>query len=685
MANAQERVAPLVWVKQHFWSLLLLAVLLAASVTAVHWWKRAHPGAMSVLEAQAMDMTVMKPPVGSVPVAAEEVRRGPFAAKVTYTGTVAPYMEQNVYPRVEGWLTELSVYNGDQVRAGQLLARIDSPDLATRLSEAAAGEVAAQRDVPVAQAETARSRAEIAAAQAELAAAESDVEGARAEVQAADRGVRLAESEVSTARASLEQAKKELVSAQADLKYWQAEIKREKALLHTGAVSQQEYDSELAHYTTADANVASANAKVDQMEAGVAAAEARVEQAESQVDASKAALTNRTQMAEAARQRIDAARAGLEGSRSEVSRRAAMAREASARTRTAAVIDAYREVRAPFGGMVTKRLIHPGVLVNPGMAILNVVQIDEVRLQANVAEQDLARIRIGAAVSARPFKDGDQQAIHASVTSISPLADPVSRTSVVEAIVPNPGHRLLPGDFVTLDISTSEDGDAVTVPNRALVQRDDRSAVWTVVSEPAKGKVTYFCTMHPEVISDKPGKCPKCHMDLVPRTSVGGERAHLVFVTLGDTDGERTEVLEGLKEGDRVIYAGHTDLKEGDQVFPTEWGANGPKALPPAPGGGMNMPGHGNHGGGEMNMEQHPAHGDGDTEHPGAEMKMDQHPARGDGHGERAQPAPEPTPKTKADATEKVVYTCPMDPDVISDKPGDCPKCGMRLEPKQTR
>lgn len=650
MVNARERSVALRWVRQHFWSLLLLVVLVIASQVVVRWWKRTHPGAMSVIEAQAMDMTVMKPPVGSVPVAAEEVRRGPFSAKVTYTGTVAPYMEQNVYPRVEGWLRELVVYNGDHVRPGQLLARIDSPDIESRLSEATAGEIAAQRDVPVAEAEITRRQAEIAAAQAELAAAQSDVEGGRAQVLAAERGVRLANSQVEGARATVAQAKKELVSAEADLKYWEAEIKREEALVGRGAISQQEYDSEYAQYTAAQAAVESAQAKVDQMEAGVAAAQARLAQAEAEVEAARAALRNRTQMVNVAQQRVEAARAALAGATQEVSRRTAAASEAAHKTRTASVLNEYREIRAPFGGMVTKRLIHPGVLVNPGMAILNIVQIDQVRLQANVAEKDLANIRVGSAVNARPFKAGGGGVIHAAVSSISPLADPVTRTAVVEAIVPNPNQRLLPGEFITVEISTSETGDALTVPTRALVQKDGRDAVWTVVSEGPKGKVTYFCTMHPDVIADEPGRCHKCNMDLVPRASAGGERAHLVSVTVGDADGERTEILEGLKEGDRVIYAGHTDLKEGDKVFPTEWGIEGPKVLPPPPGGGVEMDDH-------------------------SDMQGHDHPAA----------AKEAKPKANSGKQDedKVVYTCPMDPEVISDKPGECPKCGMYLEPKK--
>ena len=94
---------------------------------------------MTVLESQAMDMTVMKPPVGAVPVATETVHLGPFTAKVTYTGSVAPDQEQIVYPRVEGYLKNLSVYNGDRVSANQLIAIIDSPDLASKVSRSRCG------------------------------------------------------------------------------------------------------------------------------------------------------------------------------------------------------------------------------------------------------------------------------------------------------------------------------------------------------------------------------------------------------------------------------------------------------------------------------------------------------------------------------------------------------------------
>ena len=62
--------------------------------------------------------------------------------------------------------------------------------------------------------------------------------------------------------------------------------------------------------------------------------------------------------------------------------------------------------QAPFAGIVTKRYLNSGVLVSPGTAILNIAQIDRVRLQANVAEQDLNQISVGAEVMAHTQKGG---------------------------------------------------------------------------------------------------------------------------------------------------------------------------------------------------------------------------------------------------------------------------------------
>lgn len=310
--------------------------------------------------------------------------------------------------------------------------------------------------------------------------------------------------------------------------------------------------------------------------------------AEAEVGTKRAAI-------KVAQDQLSAAKAALAGARSGVRQKTAAARQAGAASLTASIVDSYRYLRAPFAGVVTKRYMSPGQFVTPSTAVLDVVQIDSVRLQANVSDRDIDAIRVGASVTAH-FVNGPKLALDAVVTSISPLSDVMSRTAVVEAIVPNPGGRIKPGDAVTLDISTSSSSDALTVPASAIVQRGGVSAVWVVRREAAKGKTKYTCTMHPEVIRDKPGDCPKCFMPLVAMEATGAKKAHLVSVVTGASDGERVAIRSGLTDGDEVIYRGNTYLREGDTLFVTKWGVDGPVDLPGAPAnakpsGGESMPG----------------------------------------------------------------------------------------------
>jgi hypothetical protein len=150
-----------------------------------------------------------------------------------------------------------------------------------------------------------------------------------------------------------------------------------------------------------------------------------------------------------------------------------------------------------------------------------------------------------------------------------------------------------------MEISTSSNPSVITVTSNAIVSKDGRDAVWTTLCTKSNGKTVYYCTMHPEVISDKPGLCPKCKMPLEKKQADTGKVAHLVYVMVGKTDGSRTEILSGLNQGDEVIYKGQTYLREGDAVTPTKWGSDGLEQLPGPPSGAQNMemPGMGKSGG----------------------------------------------------------------------------------------
>jgi len=345
---------------------------------------------------------------------------------------------------------------------------------------------------------------------------------------------------VKKAQAERDEARAALSSARADLEYRQADIAREKQLYHNGAISKDEYQAELAKY--------------------------------------KSSLAAR----EAAQSRLAAAEAAGRAARFQLSRADSSVREAGAALKYAGILRDYTEVRSSISGVVTQRLMSVGSLAAPGSVIFKVAEVDPIRLQANVAESDMMGIKVGNLVFVS--KDKSSNPLKTRVTAVFPAADAVSRTSVVEALTSNSSLHFLPGQYLIMRIARGSKASTLTVPSSALVETGEGKAVWIIASGEAAGIIQYTCVMHPEVISDKPGKCPKCGMDLVPKESAALKgKAHLAAVHIGLSNGERTEILHGLEEGDQVIYAGQDYLHENDSVYPTGWGAEGPKELPPPP------------------------------------------------------------------------------------------------------
>ncbi len=386
--------------------------------------------------------------------------------------------------------------------------------------------------------------------------------------EAAMNNASIARQELSEKSYELEAAKfaesaaaDELQQAKSDLEYWSPEIKREVNLLKGQVISQQEYDDELNKYNQASAKVRQLVAKQNQAKS--------------------------TRLA---------ANAAYEAAAHHVGHIAFAAREAEAATLTADITHSYTRIQAQSDGVVVKRLVSPGVVVNPGMLILKISHLKKVRVQAEVASVDADKITVGNTVYIKSSELADDQ-IEANITSIFPAADVSTRTVIVEALVDNTGprlsdkgsssrtlpnlssFRLLPGDYVVMRISTGKE-NALVIPSSAVVWREGKSQVWRAVGSGGTDDTKYTCVMHPQIKADKPGKCPICGMTLVPMTSSGNLSAHLTAITTGVSDDQNTEVTSGLSEGDQIIYQGYSSLENGLPVIATEWGESGPVTLP---------------------------------------------------------------------------------------------------------
>lgn len=413
-----------------------------------------------------MDMSARVTGAASAfPVSLAAAERGPVRGGVLYTGSVAAYNEEDVYPRVMGRILDMTVYPGDQVRAGQVVARLDDLELTSRVREA-----------------------EAASAGAQAGRAQTD-------------------AELAAARFGIAQMEKELATAEAEAGYQASVAARDERLVAKGAVSQQEAENSRAMATATQARVAAARARLEQ---------------------AKAVET-------ATRRKLDAADA--------------LVAQGDAQARTAQVVRDYVNIRATVSGYVVKRLVAPGVLVQPGMAILKIAQVDKVRLQANVGEQDLAGIRVGSPVSVMAAGNGGEP-FAAKVTSIFPFVDPGSRTAVVEAILSNAERRLLPGQYVQMQFVTGERPSALSVPREAVSRMGGSTSVWVV----------------------------------------NGDTVERRQVTTGFENAERVEIVAGLDEGERVIRRGHEGLYEGARVAEAGAASSATPAPAPAQGGAPGSP-----------------------------------------------------------------------------------------------
>lgn len=389
-----------------------------------------------------MDMN-MRVTAGNTPfpVTAAIAERGRITGAVTYTGSVVPFNEEDVYPRVTGLIVEMSVYPGDFVRAGQVVARLDNLELTSRVLEA---------------------EAMAANALANRSQMDADVAGARY---------------------GIAQMETELAVAEAEAGYQQSVAARDEQLLTKGAVAKQDAESSRAMAVAAQAKVQAARARVEQAKAMETSALRRQEAAD------------------------------------------AMVAQGQAQAKTAQVVRDYVNIRATTSGYVVKRLVAPGVLVQPGMPVLKIVQTDKVRLQANVGEKDLASIRVGSPVIVTTTASV-QPPISALVTSVFPFVDQGARTGVVEAVVENADRRLLSGQYVQMQFVTGGRADALSAPQGAVARMGGKATVWVVKED----------------------------------------RAEPIEVTTGLENPERVEILTGLVGGERIVAKGHEGLYAGARV-----------------------------------------------------------------------------------------------------------------------
>jgi len=280
-----------------------------------------------------------------------------------------------VAPKVSGNIVEVLVDDNQTVKAGQVLLRIDPRDYEARVAQAKAALVAAESQaaganagVPLTSATTASATA---AAEAQLAAANADLSKAKTDFdRASSSDLAYASADVESKRATADRAR--------------ADLARMEPLAAKDEITKQQFDAYVAASRVAASELRASEEKLVNAQKNAQGSGASVQGAQARADIAKAALDQ----ARANRRQVDisSAQAGTAS---------AAILQARANLDAAQLQLSYTTIVAPIDGVVTRKAVQIGQIVQPGQSLLTVVPLHDVWVTANFKETQLAQVRPG--------------------------------------------------------------------------------------------------------------------------------------------------------------------------------------------------------------------------------------------------------------------------------------------------
>jgi len=311
---------------------------------------------------------------------------------------------------------------------------------------------------------------------------EIDNRQASAQLKRAQAGVREAQEMLQETERTAQAFESARAAAEAEQVLAASTFKRYEPLLERKSVSQQEFEEVQAKYRAKTAEVERAKEMLKSMQAKREQVLARIDQANAEVA-------------------------------------------------QAQILADYGSMYSPLRGVVASKLAEVGALAAPGSPLLTIEDDSHYRLEANVEEVRIGKIRLGEPVRVIIDALGDQEWT-GRVAEIQPASDPASRSSIAKIDLPESlGKKgivrtLRSGLFGKARFSVGKK-QIMAIPQKAVLEQGQLLQVFVV--DP-------------------------------------NQSARLRLVKTGKTYGEQVEILSGINEGERIIVAGMEKVKDGNQV-----------------------------------------------------------------------------------------------------------------------
>ncbi|MEO7715472.1 MAG: efflux RND transporter periplasmic adaptor subunit [Capsulimonas sp.] len=451
-------------------------------------------------------------------------------------------------PKVAGQIVMLALHEGDSVRRGQIVAKVDDTELQATVRKQVATVAQAQARLLQAQAtqntvgvgvgtQIQQQAAGVAAAQADYAQARQTY---NAQVATADAAVADAQSKVGVADAQIANAQAGVRSAQANYDNANTQLTRTTSLLQQGAVAQQEADTARTTAAVQKGNVDVAIAQLNSAKASRASAQSLLESARHQAQIVR--TTQKTTIASSLT-KVTQAQAALRNAKANTTQPAAYranltALQADVASAQADLTNARAQLAqtsliSPIDGFVSARYADPGTLASPGSPVLALQALRQVWATIAVPQEQIRHIGVGqnaeVTVDSLPGRK-----LTGRVIQVNPSGDPASRDFTVRLAMNNGDGALKPGMFARVSLITESYPHVTTIPPEAVEKDQDGSFVWLITPD---GKLQ--------------------------RTPV----------QTGASSAAAVEITKGIQPGDQVVTVSGGRLKDGQDVkinSPTE-------------------------------------------------------------------------------------------------------------------
>ncbi len=282
---------------------------------------------------------------------------------------------------------------------------------------------------------------------------------AEAEVQQSEAVLVAVQAAANSAKSMVVQAEASIGRAEGNYARWDSERKRIEQLVNTGSVTAKLGDEALNQFRAAEA-------------------------------ARKETLAT----IESAKSRLQEAEANIHKSKSDIVAAQAKVRVAQAHVSQSETMMSYRELRAPFDGIVTHRNADTGHYVPAANAegsqpLLTVASSGRIRVFVDIPEMEAPLVTVGygddqsgdtAIIRSQSINDVEVQG---RVTRSSWSLDSMNRSLTAEIDVPNENGALLPGSYVTVSILLEQRDDVLTLPVTAIVSDDQETRCCVVVND----------------------------------------------------------------------------------------------------------------------------------------------------------------------------------------------------------